>query len=180
MTNYKKLYNEEIISKLEKEFAYINKHQIPKLKKIVVNMGLGLNSQNKQIFKKAIEEIRIVTGQHPIITKAKKSISAFKIRQGMTLGLTVTLRKEKMYSFIEKLCKLVFPRIRDFQGLSLNSFDKSGNYSLGISDQFLFPELENNGNEEKRGFNITIVTSANTKKEAIFLLKEFGFPFKKQ
>jgi large subunit ribosomal protein L5 len=179
MTNYKKLYNEEIVSKLEKNFAYKNKHQIPKLQKIIVNMGLGLNSQNKQIFKKAIEEIRTITGQHPIIRTAKKSISSFKIREGMILGLSVTLRKEKMYSFFEKLCKLVLPRIRDFQGLNLNSFDKCGNYSLGISDQFLFPELENNGNDEKRGFNITIVTSANTVKEATFLLKEFGFPFKK-
>jgi large subunit ribosomal protein L5 len=180
MTNFKKLYNDEIFFKLEKEFLYKNKHQIPKLKKIVVNMGLGLNSQNKQNFKKAIEEIRTITGQHPIIRTAKKSISGFKIRQGMILGLSVTLRKEKMYSFFEKLCKLVLPRIRDFQGLNLNSFDKHANYNLGISDQFLFPELENTGNDERRGFDITLVTSANTTKEAIFLLKEFGFPFKKE
>ncbi len=179
MTNFKKIYKEEIFSNLEKKFLYKNKHQVPKLKKIVINMGLGLSSQNKQSFKNAIEEIRVISGQHPIITKAKKSISGFKIRQGMILGLSVTLRREKMYSFLERLCKLVLPRIRDFQGLSLNSFDNNGNYSLGISDQFLFPELENSYVDEKRGFNITIVTSAKTKIEAEFLLRQFGFPFKK-
>ena len=179
MSNLKRLYKEKIFFKLEKKFSYTNKHQIPNLKKIVINMGLGLSSQNKQTFKKAIEEIRAISGQHPAITTAKKSISGFKIREGMTLGLAVTLRREKMYCFLEKLCKLVFPRIRDFQGLSLNSFDSKGNYNLGISDQFLFPELENNGNDEKRGFNITIVTSAKKKDEAEFLLKELGFPFKK-
>lgn len=179
MTNFKEMYKEKIFFKLEKAFSYKNKHEIPKLKKIVINMGLGLNSQNKQAFKQAIEEVRNISGQHPAITKARKSISGFKIRQGMTLGLTVTLRREKMYSFLEKLCKLVFPRIRDFQGVSLNSFDAKGNYNLGISDQFLFPELENNGMDEKRGFNITIVTSAKTRIEAEFLLREFGFPFKK-
>lgn len=179
MTNLKKIYKEEIFTKLQKQFLYTNIHQIPKLEKIVINMGLGLEAQNKAILKKAIEEIRLISGQHPILTKAKKSIAGFKIRQGMTLGLTVTLRKEKMYSFFEKLCKLVLPRIRDFQGLNQNSFDKQANYTIGISDQFIFPELEDNGNDTKRGFNITIISSAKTSNQAFFLLKELGLPFKK-
>ncbi len=179
MTNLKKIYKEEIFTKLQKQFLYKNIHQIPKLEKIVINMGLGLEAQNKAILKTAIEEIRLISGQHPILTKAKKSIAGFKIRQGMTLGLTVTLRKEKMYSFFEKLCKLVLPRIRDFQGLNKNSFDKQGNYTIGISDQFIFPELEDNGNDTKRGFNITIISSAKTSNQAFFLLKELGLPFKK-
>ncbi len=179
MTNLKKIYKEQIFTKLQKQFLYQNIHQIPKLEKIVINMGLGLEAQNKIILKKAIEEIRLISGQHPILTKAKKSIAAFKIRQGMNLGLTVTLRKEKMYSFFEKLCKLVLPRIRDFQGLNKNSFDKQGNYTVGISDQFIFPELEDNGNDTKRGFNITIISSAKTSNQALFLLKELGLPFKK-
>ena len=138
-----------------------------------------ISFQNKQIAKKAIEEIKIISGQYPIITKAKKSVSGFKIREGMPIGLTVTLRREKMYSFFERLSKLVLPRIKDFQGLSNKSFDKNGNYTLGISDQFLFPELETNGINEKRGFDITIVTTAKTINETLFLLEYLGFPFKK-
>ena len=178
MTNLKKFYKEKVFYNLKNKFLYKNIHEIPKLQKIVLNMSLGLEAQNKTILKKAIEEIRLISGQHPILTKAKKSIAAFKIRQGMTLGLSVTLRKEKMYAFFEKLYKLVLPRMRDFQGLSKNSFDKQGNYTLGISDQFLFPEIEDNGTENKRGLNITIVSSAKNSIEAIFLLKELGLPIK--
>lgn len=177
--NLKNFYKKEIIPKLQEIFLYTNKHQIPKLEKIKINMGLGLSFQNKQIAKKAIEEIKIISGQYPIITKAKKSVSGFKIREGMPIGLSVTLRREKMYAFFERLSKLVLPRIKDFQGLSKKSFDKNGNYTLGISDQFLFPELETNGINEKRGFDITIVTTAKTIKETLFLLQYLGFPFKK-
>jgi large subunit ribosomal protein L5 len=177
--NLKIFYTKEIIPKLQNEFLYLNKHQIPKLEKIIINMGLGLSFQNKQIAKKALEEIKIISGQHPIVTKAKKSISNFKIREGMPIGLVVTLRREKMYAFFERLSKLVLPRIRDFRGLNIKSFDKHGNYALGIADQFLFPELETNGIEEKRGFDITIVTTAKTTKESLFLLECLGFPFKK-
>ena len=175
----KDFYKKEIIPKLQDTFLYINKHQIPKLEKIKINMGLGLSFQNKQIVKKSIEEIKIISGQYPIITKAKKSIAGFKIREGMSIGLTVTLRREKMYAFFEKLSKLVLPRVRDFQGLNKKSFDKNGNYTLGISDQFLFPELQTDGTDEKRGFDITIVTTAKTIKETLFLLEYLGFPFKK-
>ncbi len=179
MTNLKHIYNKDIVPKFLENFEYKNIHQIPKLEKIVINSGLGLNFQNKQYLKKIIEEIREISGQHPIVTKAKKSISAFKLREGMPIGLKVTLRRSKMYAFFEKLFKLVFPRMRDFRGLSLNCFDNNGNYNLGISDQFLFPELEMTGFEKKHGFNITIVTTAKNKAEALFLLQNLGFPFNK-
>jgi large subunit ribosomal protein L5 len=178
MNNLKKIYQTTIVNELKKEFKYTNIHQIPKLKKIIINMNLGLAFQNKIILKKAIEEIRTISGQHPIITKAKKSIAGFKIREGMSIGLVVTLRKEKMYAFFEKLVKLVLPRIRDFQGLNVKSFDNNGNYNFGIMDQFLFPELETDGSDSKRGFDITIVTTAKINSEALFLLKKLGLIFK--
>lgn len=177
MSNFKKLYNEEISLKLAEKFSYKNKHQIPKILKIEINAGLGLNAQNKNFLQKAIQEIRQISGQHPILVKAKQSVAGFKIRQGMPLGLVVTLRREKMYAFLEKTIKLVFPRIRDFRGLSPTQFDQDGNYSFGISDQLVFPEIEYDSVEQKRGFNITIVTSATTPEESLYLLKEFGFPF---
>lgn len=177
MNNLKKEYNEIVISKLEKKFQYQNKHQIPKIEKIIISSGLGLNAQNKNFLQKSIEEIRLITGQQPIVTKAKKSIAGFKIREGMPLGLVVTLRKEKMYAFLEKFIKLVLPRIRDFRGLSPKNFDKYGNYSIGISEQLVFPEIDFDNVEQKRGFNINIVTTAQTEEESYFLLKELGFPF---
>jgi len=177
MSNLKNLYNEEIRYKLTKKFSYKNKHQIPKILKIEINSGLGLNAQNKNFLQKAIQEIRQISGQHPILVNAKQSIAGFKIRQGMPLGLVVTLRREKMYAFLEKTIKLVFPRIRDFRGLSISQFDQDGNYSFGISDQLVFPEIDYDSVEQKRGFNITIVTSAKTAEESLYLLKELGFPF---
>jgi large subunit ribosomal protein L5 len=177
MSNLKKEYKEEIISKLQKEFQYKNKHEIPKLEKIQISAGLGLNAQNKAYLQKAIEEIRLITGQQPILTIAKKSIAGFKIREGMPLGLTVTLRREKMYAFLEKFVKLVLPRIRDFRGLNPNNFDKHGNYNVGISEQLVFPEIDYDNVEQRRGFNITIVSSGKNVKESFFLLKELGVPF---
>lgn len=177
MTSLKNQYKETIIPKLVKEFAYQNKHEIPKLEKIQVSAGLGLNAQNKTFLNKAIEEIRLITGQQPILTLAKKSVAGFKIREGMPLGLTVTLRREKMYAFLEKFTKLVLPRIRDFRGLKPSNFDKNGNYNLGIADQLVFPEINYDDVEQRRGFNITLVTSAKTSKESFFLLKELGVPF---
>ncbi len=177
MTNLKKQYIEEVIPKLEKEFSYDNKHKIPKLVKIQISAALGLKAQNKNYLEKAKEEIRLVSGQQPILTKAKKSIAGFKIRQGMPIGLTVTLRKEKMYAFFEKFCKLVLPRIRDFRGLNQDHFDDFGNYNVGISDQLVFPEIDYDSVEQKRGFTITIVTTAKNKKEGKFLLSELGLPF---
>lgn len=179
MTNLKKQYKEEVMTQLKEEFRYKNIHQIPKIEKIVISAGLGLNAQNRTYLQNAIEEIRKISGQHPVLTKAKKSISGFKIRQGMPLGLMVTLRNEKMYAFLEKLIKLVFPRIRDFRGVNPNGFDKYGNYNIGLSEQLVFPEIDYDGVEQRRGFNITIVTSANTREEGLFLLSRLGFPFKK-
>lgn len=177
MSNLKQVYKSEVIPKLIQEFEYKNKHEIPKIEKIIISQGLGLNALNKNYLQKSTEEIRKISGQQPILTKAKKSIAGFKIRQGMPLGLVVTLRREKMYSFLEKTIKLVFPRVRDFRGLNANQFDKNGNYNFGISDQLVFPEIDYDTVEVKRGFNITIVTTGKTPKESFFLLRELGFPF---
>ena len=179
MSNLKNHYLENVIPKLVDEFQYKNKHEIPKIVKIQVSAGLGLNAQNRVFLQKAIEEIRLITGQHPIVTKSKKSIAGFKIREDIPLGITVTLRREKMYAFLEKFIKLVLPRIRDFRGLNPTSFDKYGNYNLGISDQLVFPEIDYDSVEQRRGFNITIVTTAKNSTESFLLLKELGVPFKK-
>jgi len=141
MGNLKKLYIENVRTKLQEEFTYKNQHQIPKIEKIQVSCGLGLNAQNRVFLQKATEEIRLITGQQPILTSAKNSVAGFKIREGMPLGLTVTLRKEKMYSFLEKFIHLVLPRIRDFRGLNALNFDQRGNYNLGISEQLVFQKL---------------------------------------
>ena len=179
MTDLKTHYLEGVIPKLVEEFGYLNKHQIPKLEKIQINSGLGLNAQNRVFLQKATEEIRLITGQHPVLTSSRKSIAGFKIREEMPLGLTVTLRREKMYSFLEKFITLVLPRIRDFRGLNPLNFDKHGNYNLGISEQLVFPEIDYDSVEQRRGFNITIVTTAKNSTESFFLLKELGVPFAK-
>jgi large subunit ribosomal protein L5 len=180
MTNLKTHYLEGVVPKLVEEFGYLNKHQIPKLEKIQINSGLGLNAQNRVFLQKATEEIRLITGQHPVLTSSRKSIAGFKIREEMPLGLTVTLRREKMYSFLEKFITLVLPRIRDFRGLNPLNFDKHGNYNLGISEQLVFPEIDYDSVEQRRGFNITIVTTAKNSTESFFLLKELGVPFAKK
>lgn len=177
MNNLKSDYLTSVVPKLQKEFNYENIHQIPKLEKIVISAGLGLNAQNRTYLQNAIEEIRLISGQHPILTKAKKSVAGFKIREGMPLGLVVTLRREKMFCFLEKLIKLVLPRIRDFRGLSTENFDKKGNYNLGISEQLVFPEIDYDNVEQRRGFNITIVTTCKNKEEGVVLLSELGVPF---
>jgi len=179
MTNFKNHYLTKVVPKLVEEFNYLNPHQIPKIEKIHVSSGLGLNASNRVFLQKAIEEIRLITGQHPILTNSKNSIAGFKIREGMPLGLTVTLRREKMYAFLEKFIKLVLPRIRDFRGLNTTNFDQHGNYNLGIAEQLVFPEIDYDNVEQRRGFNITIVTTAKNSKESFFLLKELGVPFKK-
>ena len=178
-SNLKNDYLNVVIPKLQEEFQYKNKHQLPKLVKITINSGLGQNGQNRVYLQKATEEIRAISGQQPILTLAKKSVAGFKVREGMPLGLTVTLRREKMYAFLEKFIKVVLPRIRDFRGLNPNNFDKHGNYNLGITEQLIFPEIDYDNVEQRRGFNITIVTSAKTANEGKFLLQELGFPFKK-
>lgn len=179
MNNLKAEYLTIVIPKLIQEFCYKNRHQIPKIEKIQISSGLGLNAQNKIYLQNAIEEYRQISGQHPVLTKAKKSIAGFKIREGMPMGLFVTLRGEKMYAFLEKLIKLALPRIRDFRGLNPNNFDKNGNYNLGITEQLVFPEINYDNVEQTRGFTITIVTSAKSKAESFFLLKELGVPFTK-
>jgi large subunit ribosomal protein L5 len=175
--NLKFFYKENVKLQLLKEFHYKNVHEIPKVNKIVISIAFGLQGQNRNFLQKAIEEIRLITGQHPITTKAKRSISGFKIREKMILGLMVTLRNEKMYSFLEKLIKLVLPRVRDFRGLNTNQFDKHGNYNLGIFEQLIFPEIDYGAVEQRRGFNINISTTAKNSKEGFFLLKKLGFPF---
>ena len=177
MSNLKTHYLNTVIPNLVKEFEYKNKHQIPKIEKIHVSAGLGLNAQNRVFLQKATEEIRLITGQQPILTISKKSIAGFKVREGMPLGLTVTLRREKMYAFLEKFTKLVLPRIRDFRGLNSANFDKHGNYNLGITEQLVFPEIDYDSVDQRRGFNITIVTTAKNSAEGFFLLKELGVPF---
>jgi large subunit ribosomal protein L5 len=177
MTNLKSFYTENVIPKLVEEFKYSNIHLIPKLDKLIISTGLGVKGQNPAFLQKAIDEIRLISGQHPITTLSKKAIAGFKIRENMILGLVVTLRRQKMYSFLEKLIKLVFPRIRDFHGINPKSFDTKGNYNIGISDQLIFPEIEYSNVEQTRGFNISIVTTAKTVNEGFFLLKELGMPF---
>lgn len=175
----KEYYNNVVVTKLKQEFDYENQHQVPKLVKIQINRGLGLAAQNKTILQKSVDEFRLISGQQPIVTKAKKSIAGFKTREGMSLGLTVTLRKDMMYSFLDRFINLVLPRIRDFRGLNPEGFDKYGNYNIGLREQLVFPEIDYNNIDQLRGFNITIVTTANTSQESFALLREFGIPFKK-
>ena len=177
MTNLKEHYLKSVVPKLIEKFQYANIHQIPKIEKIHVSAGLGLNAQNRVFLQKAIEEIRLITGQHPILTNSKNSIAGFKIREGMPLGLTVTLRREKMYAFLEKFIKLVLPRIRDFRGLKTTNFDQHGNYNLGIAEQLVFPEIEYDKVDQIRGMDICITTTAKTQQEGIALLKALGMPF---
>jgi large subunit ribosomal protein L5 len=175
---FKTLYAEKLIPYLKETFKYDNLQQIPKIKKIQLNRGLGVSALNNKILKKSIEEFRLITGQQPVVTKAKTSIAGFKIREDMELGITVTLRGKKMYSFLDRLINLALPRVRDFQGLDPKKFDKLGNYNFGITDQLIFPEIEYENVDQVLGFNITIVTSAKNQKEGLVLLKEMGIPFR--
>ena len=173
----KTLYIEQAVPILTKELNYTNSHQLPKVEKIQINRCLGLSANNTNIVKKSIQEITVITGQKPIITKSKKAIAGFKIREKMELGVTVTLRGEKMYAFLDKLINLTLPQIRDFRGLSSKSFDKYGNYNLGLVEQLIFPEIEYDDIDQMRGFDINIVTTAKNKIEGKMLLKTLGFPF---
>lgn len=174
----KEKYKTEIRNNLINEFKYKNIHQVPKLLKIQVNRGLGATASNNSSLQQSIQEIRMITGQQPVITKSKKAIAGFKLREDQPLGVTVTLRGNYMYSFLERLINLVLPRIRDFNGLSTNGFDKYGNYNFGLKTQLVFPEINYENVDQSKGFNITIVTSAKTKIEAISLLKSYGLPLK--
>ncbi len=174
----KEQYKNKIFPELLKELNYQNIHEVPKLVKIVINRGIGEASENNKAIDKSIEEVSSITGQKPIITKTKKSIAGFKIRENIPIGLKVTLRNEKMYNFLNKLINLSLPRIRDFRGININQFDGRGNYNLGLKEQIIFPEINYEEVDKVRGMNITIVTTAKNDKESLILLKKFGMPFK--
>lgn len=174
----KNRYQQEIVPKLMEQFQYSNVHQVPKLVKVTINRGLGEASQNAKALESSLAEVALVTGQKPVVTRAKKAIAGFKIRQGMPVGMAVTLRSDRMYSFLDRLINLALPRIRDFRGISPKSFDGRGNYTLGIREQLIFPEVDYDSIDQIRGMDITIVTTANTDEEGRALLKEMGMPFR--
>ena len=179
MSRLKDLYNDQIVENLTKKFGYKNVMQVPKLDKIVVNMGVGEAKENAKILESAVKDMEAITGQKAVLTKAKNSIANFKIREGMAIGCKTTLRGEKMYEFLDRLVNLALPRVRDFRGVNPNSFDGRGNYSLGIKEQIIFPEIEYDKVDKVRGMDIIFVTTAKTDEEARELLTLFGMPFKK-
>ena len=174
----KEKYENEARAKLKEELELVNDLQIPKLDKIIINFGLGESATNAKSLENAIADLTMIAGQKPVITRAKKSISTFKVREGMALGLKVTLRKERMYNFFSKLVNVALPRVRDFQGVSPRSFDGRGNYTFGVKEQLIFPEIKYDKVDAVRGMDITICTTANDNKGARALLKVLGFPFK--
>ena len=178
MARLRELYNKEIIPKLVKDFGYRNVMEVPKLEKIVINMGLGEAIQNVKILDSAAEEMAAISGQKAVITKAKKSIASFKLRQGMPIGCMVTLRRERMYEFLDRLVNVSLPRVRDFKGVSGKAFDGKGNYSLGVKEQLIFPEINYDKVDKVKGMNITIVTSARNDEEGKALLQLMGMPFR--
>jgi large subunit ribosomal protein L5 len=174
----KTLYREKIVPSMIKDFGYKNIEQVPKVVKISVNRGLGEASKNSKELDASLQEIAVITGQQPMVNKARKSVAGFKIRDGMPVGGSVTLRKGQMYTFLTKLIHIVLPRIRDFRGISPNGFDGRGNYNLGLKEQLMFPEISYDDVTQLHGFDISIVTTAQTDEEAFSLLKGFGLPFK--
>lgn len=178
MARLKEVYEKEIVPQLINDFGYKNIMEVPKLEKIVLNMGLGEAIQNIKILDSAIEEIALITGQKAVITKAKKSIASFKLRQGMPIGCMVTLRRARMYEFLDRLLNVALPRVRDFKGIPGKAFDGRGNYSLGIKEQLIFPEISYEKVEKVKGLNVTIVTSAKNDEECKALLKLLGMPFR--
>jgi large subunit ribosomal protein L5 len=179
MSQLQTLYEEQVIPQLKEKFRYNNVNQIPKLEKIVLNMGLGEAIQNIKILDSAVEELMNIASQRPVVTRAKKSIAAFKLRVGMPIGCMVTLRRERMYDFFNKLVNVALPRVRDFRGVSPKAFDGSGNYSLGIKEQIIFPEIDYDRIDKVKGMNISIVTTAKTDEEGRELLDLLGMPFRK-
>ncbi len=175
----KEKYLNEVVPGLKKEFNYKNIHQVPKIEKIVINMGVGEGARNPDLLNKHLQELAVITGQKPVITKAKKSISNFKIRKGMNVGLKVTLRGVRMWNFLYKLANIVLPKVRDFRGLNPNSFDGHGNYTFGLVEQYVFPEITPDQSPRAQGMDIVIVTTAKTDEEARRLLELLGLPFKR-
>jgi large subunit ribosomal protein L5 len=180
MAKLKEVYKEKAIPALMKRFNYKNRMEVPKLEKIVINMGLGEAIQNIKILDSAVQELSQITGQKPVITKSKKSIAQFKLRTGMPIGAMVTLRKERMYEFFNRLVNVALPRVRDFKGLSGKSFDGRGNYAIGIREQLIFPEIHYDKIDKVKGMNIVIVTTAKTDEEGKELLRLLGMPFRSQ
>ncbi len=178
MSQMKTYYHESVVPKLKEKFEYQNPMQIPKITKIVLNMGLGDAIHNIKIIDAAVDELKQIAGQQPVVTKAKKSIAAFKLREGMPIGCMVTLRKNRMYDFLNKLVNVALPRVRDFRGISGKAFDGAGNYSLGIKEQLIFPEIDYDKIDQIKGLNISIVTTAKTNEEGKELLKLMGMPFR--
>ena len=176
MARLKDLYNKEIKSSLKKKLGVKNDMAIPKLEKISINMGVGGAAQDKGKIEGAINDLKLISGQQPVITKARKSVAGFKLREGVSIGAKVTLRKEKMYEFLDRLVNIALPRVRDFRGLSKKSFDGSGNFSLGLKEQIVFPEIDSDNLDSLRGMDITIVTSAKNDNEGLELLKSFNVP----
>ena len=174
-----KKYKEEIVPELVKEFGYSTPMMAPRLEKIVINMGVGEATQNSKVLDDAVNDLTILSGQKPVITKAKKSIATFKLREGQSIGTKVTLRGERMYEFLDKLVSIALPRVRDFRGISRTSFDGHGNYTLGVKEQLIFPEIDNDKVSKIRGMDIVIVTTARSDKEAAALLEKLGMPFRK-
>ncbi|TVP67650.1 MAG: 50S ribosomal protein L5 [Leptolyngbya sp. LCM1.Bin17] len=172
------LYRDTVVPKLMDQFKYTNIHQVPKVVKVTVNRGLGEASQNAKALESSLSEISLITGQRPVVTRAKKAIAGFKIRQGMPVGVMVTLRSDRMYAFLNRLINLSLPRIRDFRGISPKAFDGRGNYTLGLREQLIFPEIDYDSIDQIRGLDVTIVTTANTDEEGRALLKELGMPFR--
>ncbi len=173
----RKKYDEEIVKAMTEKFGYSNRMQVPKIEKIVLNMGVGEASQDKKKVTTAAAEMELIAGQKPVITKAKTSIATFKLREGMPIGCKVTLRRERMYEFLDRLITVAMPRIRDFRGVNPKSFDGRGNYAMGLKEQIIFPEISYDKIEAVRGMDVIVTTSANTDDEARELLRLFGFPF---
>ena len=179
MTRLKEKYDNEIVSAMMEKFGYKNIMEVPRLEKIVINMGVGEAKENQKVLESAVNDLTLIAGQKPILTRAKKSVANFKIREGMPIGCKVTLRGEKMYEFADRLINLALPRVRDFRGINPNAFDGKGNYALGIKEQLIFPEIEYDKVDKVRGMDIIFVTTAKSNEEAYDLLNELGVPFRK-
>ena len=179
MSNVKTTYNEKYKAQIQKELGLVNIMQVPKLEKVVINIGLGEALQNSKLLESGVEQLKLIAGQKPVITKAKKSIANFKLREGVPIGVCVTLRGQRMYEFFERFVSIALPRVRDFKGLSPKAFDGRGNYTVGIKEQLIFPEIDFDMVEKIKGMNVTICTSAKSDEEGRCLLKTMGFPLRK-
>ncbi|HJD54874.1 MAG TPA: 50S ribosomal protein L5 [Rickettsia endosymbiont of Proechinophthirus fluctus] len=177
MLRFKELYQQKIIENLQKNFSYKNKHEIPQIKKIVINMGVGEAIADSKVINNAVNDLTLISGQKPVVTLARKSIATFKLRENMKIGCKVTLRKDRMYDFLERLVIVALPRVKEFRGFSYKSFDGKGNFTFGLKEQIVFPEINYDKIDTIRGMDITIVTSAKTDQESKFLLSEFNLPF---